>query len=83
MLVAHEHQERTVGALDERGLVRRGRLGVERARVDLAALEDTPVVGRLAALPRRTAIIGVHDGRREVALVVPVVVDRDDEASAA
>ena len=63
--------------------MRRGGLRVERARVDLAALEDAPVVGGLAALPRGAAIIGVDDGSGEVALVVPVVVDRDDEASAA
>ena len=44
MLVAHEHEERPVFALDERGLVRRRGLSVERARVNLAALEDAPVI---------------------------------------
>ena len=83
MLVTHEHEERTVGALDERGLVRRRGLGVERARVNPAAFEDTPVVGRLAALPRGTPVVRVDDGRGEVTLVVAVVVDRDHEASAA
>ena len=83
MLVAHEHEQGTVGALNERGLVRRRGLGVERARIDLTTLENAPVIGGLAALPRRAAIVGVDDGCREVALVVPVVVDRDDEASAA
>ena len=83
VLVAHEHEEGTVGPFNERGLVRGGRFGVERARIDLPALEDTPVVGGLAALPRGTTIVGVDDRCGAVTLVVPVVVDRDDEAPAA